>query len=62
MTFIHEARAQTMFRDIKRLREAIRGHDSFAAEAALERCERWFDQLDVVSKWDAGSNSRLDNP
>lgn len=38
--------AQTMLRDIEALRKAIRqDHDIVAADAALDRCERWFDQL-----------------
>lgn len=43
--FVQGAKAQTMLRDFARLRKAIRGHDSFAAEAAWEDCERWVDQL-----------------
>lgn len=46
------ARVETMLRDINRLREAIRAHDSFAAEEALDKCERWFSQLEVKSKHD----------
>jgi hypothetical protein len=47
--FVNAARAQTMLRDFNRLREAIRAHDSFAAEAAWEKCERWIDQLRAVT-------------
>lgn len=32
---------KTMLRDFARLRESIRSHDSFATEAAWEKCERW---------------------
>ena len=44
-TFVTAARAQTMLRDFDRLRDAIRSHDSFATEAAWEKCERWVSQL-----------------
>lgn len=43
--FVDAARAITMRRDINRLRDAIRNHDPVAADAALDKCERWFDQL-----------------
>ena len=39
--FIQGAKVETMQRDFSELREAIRAHDSFAAETAWERCERW---------------------
>jgi hypothetical protein len=39
--FVSGARVETMLRDFNRLREAIRAHDSFATEAAWEKCERW---------------------
>lgn len=48
-TFVTSARAQTMLRDFDKLRRAIRAHDSFAAEEAFDYCERWIDQLKVVS-------------
>ncbi|MEI4473215.1 hypothetical protein [Frigidibacter sp. MR17.24] len=47
--FVDGARAQTMLRDFNRLRAAIRRHDSFAAEAAWDDCERWVDQLRPVT-------------
>jgi len=50
--FTQAARAQTMLSDLNRLRRAIRSHDTFATEAALDQCERWFDQLEVKSKYD----------
>lgn len=34
-------RIETVQRDFNALRAAIRAHDSFAAEAAWDRCERW---------------------
>ncbi len=41
--FIGLARVETMLRDFNALRRAIRTeHDIEAAEAALDRCERWF--------------------
>jgi hypothetical protein len=44
--FLRAARVETMLRDIDRLRRAIRTeHDIEAAEVALDKCERWFDQL-----------------
>jgi len=52
MEFLTASRAQTMLRDIDKLRQAIRAHDSFAAEDAFEKCERWFSQLEVKSKYD----------
>jgi hypothetical protein len=36
--------------DFQELRDAIRAHDSFAAEAAWEKCERWVDQLDPAAR------------
>lgn len=48
--FLGAARAQTMLRDFDRLRQAIRAHDSFAAESAWEKCERWVDQLRPVTR------------
>jgi len=50
--FVTAARTATMLSDLNRLRRAIREHDTFATEAALEHCERWFDQLEVKSKYD----------
>jgi hypothetical protein len=47
--FADAARAQTMLRDIDRLRKAVRNHDSDASDKALDKCERWFDQLRAVS-------------
>lgn len=47
--FLGAAKAQTMLRDFDRLRTAIRAHDSFAVEAAWEKCERWVDQLRPVT-------------
>jgi len=47
--FVTAAKAQTMLRDFDALRQAIRAHDSFAAEAAWDRCERWVDQLRPVT-------------
>lgn len=35
----------TIRRDFGKLRTAIRAHDSFAAEAAWEKCERWMEAL-----------------
>lgn len=31
----------TIYRDVNRLREAIRSHDALATEAAWEKVERW---------------------
>lgn len=45
--FVRPAMAETMLRDFNLHREAIRAHDSFAAEATWEKCERWIAQLDV---------------
>jgi len=39
--FVQGAKVQTMLRDFDKLRTAIRSHDSFATEAAWEKCERW---------------------
>lgn len=39
--FVSGAKVETMLRDFDNLRRAIRNHDSFAAEAAWEKCERW---------------------
>ncbi len=50
--FVNAARAQTMLRDFDRLRKAVRDHDPFAADAALDRCERWIDQLRPQSALD----------
>lgn len=50
--FITAARAQTMLRDFEKLRTAIRSHDSFSAEDAFDKCERWIDQLRVISSHD----------
>ncbi|WP_181820597.1 hypothetical protein [Paracoccus versutus] len=47
--FVQAAKAQTMLRDFDRLRRAIREHDSFEAEAAWDRCERWVDQLRPIT-------------
>jgi len=49
LPFMTAARAQTMLRDFDKLRRAIHSHDSFAAEEAFDYCERWIDQLRVVS-------------
>lgn len=38
---------ETMLRDFNLLRQAIRAHDSFATEAAREKCERWVDKLEA---------------
>tara|TARA_R110002049_G_scaffold78122_5_gene199276 strand:- start:7179 stop:7382 length:204 start_codon:yes stop_codon:yes gene_type:complete len=35
----------TIRRDFDELRSAIRKHDSFAAEAAWEKCERWMEAI-----------------
>ena len=43
--FLAASRVITMRRDIDRLRKAIRSHDPVASDAALDKCERWFDQL-----------------
>ena len=52
--FVQGARVETMLRDIGKLRRAIRtDHDIEAAEEALDKCERWFDQLEVKSKHDS---------
>ena len=51
--FVRGARVETMLRDISKLRRAIRtNHDIEAAEIALDNCERWFDQLKVISAHD----------
>ena len=51
--FVQGARVETMLRDIGKLRRAIRtDHDIEAAEMALDKCERWFDQLEVKSQHD----------
>lgn len=39
--FVEGAKVQTMHRDFDALRKAIRSHDTFATEAAWDRCERW---------------------
>lgn len=44
-SFVDGAKVETMLRDFNRLREAIRSHDSFATEAAWEKCERWIGAL-----------------
>lgn len=45
--FLGLARAQTCLRDLDALRRAIReDHDIIAADAALDRCERWFACID----------------
>lgn len=49
LPFVGAAKAQTMLRDFDRLRRAIREHDSFEAEAAWDRCERWVDQLRPIT-------------
>lgn len=43
--FVHGAKVQTALMDFARLRKAIRDHDSFAAEKAWDRCERWLPAL-----------------
>jgi len=48
--FTQAAKVETMLRDFNLLRQAIRAHDSFAAEAAWEKCERWVSQLEVKTK------------
>ena len=35
----------TIRRDFDELRSAIRKHDSFATEAAWEKCERWMEAI-----------------
>ena len=35
----------TIRRDFDKLRTAIRKHDSFAAEEAWEKCERWMEAI-----------------
>lgn len=41
--FVGLARTETMLKDFDRLRRAIRvEHDIEKAEAALDKCERWF--------------------
>lgn len=35
----------TIRADFQRLRVAIRAHDSFAAEEAWEKCERWLEAI-----------------
>mgnify|MGYP003679095582 CR=1 FL=1 len=35
----------TIRRDFGELRSAIRKHDSFATEAAWEKCERWMEAI-----------------
>lgn len=47
--FVGLAKTETMLRDFNRLRQAIRAHDSFAAERAWDQCERWVDQLRPVT-------------
>ncbi|UWR36184.1 hypothetical protein [Sulfitobacter sp. W074] len=39
----------TIRRDFNELRSAIRRHDSFAAEAAWEKCERWMEAISPES-------------
>ena len=39
------AKYSTIRRDFQALRTAIRSHDSFAAEAAWEKCERWLEAV-----------------
>lgn len=39
------AKYQTIRRDFAALRIAIRSHDSFAAEVAWEKCERWLEAV-----------------
>lgn len=48
--FARAAMSETMLRDFNALRKAIREHDSFASEAAWEKCERWVSQLEVKTK------------
>lgn len=43
--FVRGAKVETMLRDFDRLRRAIRSHDTFATEAAWEKCERWLGSL-----------------
>ncbi len=44
--FVSVAKAETMLKDFERLRQAIRrDHDIIAAGEALDKCERWIDQL-----------------
>lgn len=40
-----KTRFATIRRDFGNLRTAIRAHDSFATEAAWEKCERWMEAL-----------------
>lgn len=35
----------TIRRDFDKLRKAIQAHDSFATEAAWEKCERWMEAI-----------------
>lgn len=43
--FVTAARAETMLKDFNRLRKAVRGDNWPDAQAALDKCERWFDQI-----------------
>ena len=56
--FVTAARAQTMLRDFNRMRQAIRGGDIIASNDALDKCERWIDQLGVVSTHDKRDSVR----
>lgn len=40
-----KVRYATIRRDFQQLRLAIRAHDSFAAEEAWEKCERWLEAI-----------------
>ena len=40
-----KVRYATIRRDFQQLRLAIRAHDSFAAEEAWEKCERWIEAI-----------------
>ncbi len=44
----------TIIRDFDRLRAAIRSHDSFAAEEAWSRCERWLPWVETSAPIQSG--------
>ena len=43
--FVEASRIQTILKDFGELRRGIRSHDTFATEAAWEKCERWLEYL-----------------
>lgn len=50
--FVQGAKIETMLRDFDALRRAIAAHDSFATEAAWEKCERWLGAVSAETKKD----------